>query len=129
MSAVRLSTILQAGDDDRPVLHRRTVSAIVLHHEINRQTQLATAMSRDSLTKRPVDDLRIVDDTSDVVSSTHQPLVFSRLSVHVLRENLHHVFLRVAGLVIAAVSVLWYVESTVVVKESQHIASRRPIYH
>lgn len=113
-----LSPILQTRYNDWSILHWRAVAPIVLYHEIDSQTQFPTAMSRHSLTKRPVHNLRIINYTRDIVPSAHEPLVLSWLAVDILGEDLHHVLLRICCLLVAAMPVLWNIECTVVVEQS-----------
>lgn len=88
----QLPAVLQARYNDRPILHGRTVATVILDHEVHCQTQLPTTVPRYCLAKSAVDNLRIVDDTRDVVPAAHEAPVFAGLTIDILREDLHHVF-------------------------------------
>jgi hypothetical protein len=116
------SPILQARHNDRSILHRCTVRPLILHHKVHRKTQLATPLPRRSLSKCPVHNLGIIHNTGHVISSAHEPLVLSRATVDILREDFHHVFFRVGRLVSRAMSILRDIEHSVVVKKAEDVA-------
>jgi hypothetical protein len=93
------SPILQTRHNNRSILHRRTISPIILHHEVDGQTQFPTPLPT-RLTKRARHDLGIVNDTRRVIPSAHEALVLAWLAINVLCENLHHIFFGVGDLVV-----------------------------
>ena len=111
-----LPTVLQTRYNDWPILHWRTVATIVLHHEVHRQTQFSTSMPWHCLAKCAIDNLRVVDDASNIVSAAHKAPVLARLTVHVLSKDLHHILLGIRRLVVAAMAVLWYIQRPIVVQ-------------
>jgi hypothetical protein len=98
--------ILQARHNHGPILHRRTIPPIVLHHKIHRKTQLATPLPRHRLSKRPTNNLRIIDNTRHIVPPAHKSLILSGLATDILGEDFHHVFFGIGGLVVTPVAVL-----------------------
>ncbi len=81
-------------------------------------------MSWYCLTECAIDDLGIVYDARNIVPAAHQTPVLARLSIDILGEDLHHIFLGIGRLVVAAMAILWYVQRTVVVQQPENIAAR-----
>ena len=98
----RSASILQARDDDRPVLHGLTKAALSLHHEVRCQAQPASTMlsstSADYVTERALDDLWIICNACQVVPATHQSPVLTRTTVNIRGKDLHHVFFGIGWL-------------------------------
>lgn len=94
-----LPPILQAWNDDRSIFHRLAKATLILYHEIRRETQSA---SLDLLLLEPgcsrestLHGFRVIRDTSEVISTTHESSQVSRPSVNIRSEDFHHVFLRI----------------------------------
>lgn len=103
--------------------------AIALHHEIDRQAQLAAADAHVRTAVCALDNFRIVGDDGDVIAATHELLGFARAAVGLLSEDLHHVLLGVGELVRAAVPVGWDVERLVIVQQFEHVRRWRRVDH
>lgn len=110
----------QVGYNDRSIFidpttlywssSRYCACRITLDHEVDRQAELAAAWFRVHLPVRTLYNLRIVSHDGDIVASAHQ---FPRIplpAIRFLREDLHHVFLGVAGRVCTSMAVLRDVE-------------------
>lgn len=100
------------------------MQTVSLHHEIDRQAQLAAADIHVGAAVSALDDFGIVGHDSDVVPAAHELAGVAGPAVGLGGEDFHHVLFGVGGGVRAAVAVGGHVERLVVVQEFEHVGWR-----
>lgn len=100
---------LEMRHNHRPILRRRRERAVALHHKVHCETQLAQPGAILRLAgglaghgvRRRGHLIGVVRQHGDVVAAAHELLELARVAAGVGVEDLHHVLLGVADLVLA----------------------------